>query len=721
MPGNTTIHRGVCPHNCWDTCGLLVHVRDGRAVKVTGNPEHPVTRGFVCAKMNQYLRRIYSPLRVLHPMKRIGAKGEGRFTRVSWEEALGIITDRLGDMSRKFGPEAILPYSYSGTLGVLNNASMDRRLWNRLGASRLARTICSVAGGEALNLTLGTKMGYDPEAMVRAKLIIVWGLNVLSTNVHQWPILEEARRNGATIVVIDPFRHETARRAHWHLQPRPGTDAALVLGLMNVIISDGLHDSEFISRFGLGFDSLVERAAYYPPEKVAEITGIAADDIRRLARLYATTRPAAIRAGYGLQRHTNGGSIIRAIACLPALVGAWKDDGGGFLLSNGGAYNLNTRALERPDLLRTTPREINMNQLGDALLKADPPIRALFVYNSNPAAVVPDQTQVIKGLRREDLFVVVHEQLMTDTAHYADVVLPATTQFEHLDLHASYWHLYLQLNEPCLAPMGEGKPNTELFRLLARAMEFQEECFQDTDEDLVRQALSSGHPHLAGITLAALRQRGFIKLNVDTPFQPFRDGFPTPSGRVEFYSQTLAERGLDPLPGYVPLAESEDGSPEVFQSYPIHLISPAAHHFLNSSFAHIPELQAREGTPSVFINPEDATLRGIADGDWVRVFNTRGECRLRARVGDWSRPGVAISPSLWWRRQSPGSFNVNATTSQLLADYAGGCTFHTNLVEIERVDSLYTLAQAIGGGDHSEALSTNTEALRFLTTSDRAE
>lgn len=686
MPGETTIHRAVCPHNCWDTCGLLVHVKNDRAVKITGNPAHPITRGFVCAKVNQYLRRIYSPLRVLHPMKRIGAKGEGRFTRISWDEALSIISDRFREIIDRFGPEAILPYSYSGTLGVLNNASMDRRFWNRLGAARLLRTICSVAGGEAVNLTLGAKMGYDPEAMVRARLIIVWGLNVLSTNVHQWPILEEARRNGATIVVIDPYRHETARRADWHLQPRPGTDAALALGLMNVIIAEGLHDAEFIGHYGLGFDALTERAAQYPPERVSEITGIPADDIRRLAHLYATSRPAAIRAGYGLQRHTNGGSMIRAIACLPALVGAWKDEGSGFLLSNGGAYNLNTRALERPDLLRTATREINMNQLGDALLRADPPIRALFVYNSNPAAVAPDQSQVLKGLRRDDLFVVVHEQLMTDTAHYADIMLPATTQLEHLDLHTSYWHLYLQLNEPCLAPMGECKSNTEVFRLLARAMGFGEECFRDSDEDLIRQALSSGHPHLAGITIEALRERGFIRLNVGQPFLPFRGGFPTPSGRVEFYSQALADRGQDPLPGYVPLAESRDGSPETFGRYPIHLISPAAHHFLNSSFAHVPELQAREGEPTVFVNPEDAAPRGIANGDWVRVFNARGECWLRARVGDWSQPGVAISPSLWWHRHSPGGMNVNATTSQLLADYGGGCTFHTNLVEIERVE-----------------------------------
>ena len=675
--------RAVCPHDCWDTCSLVVHRRGGRVHKVAGDPQHPVTGGFVCVKVNHYPERIYSPDRVLYPQLRVGPKGSGSFREASWEEALATIATRWREIIARHGPEAILPYSYAGTMGLLNGGSLDRRFFNYLGASRLRRTICSSAGGEALRLTLGARLGADPEGMRASRLIIAWGINILTTNVHQWPIILEARKRGATLVVIDPYRHQTARRADWHLSPRPGTDAALALGLMHVLIDEDLYDKAYVERFTLGFDALAGRVAQYPPRRVEEITGVSEGDIRRLARLYATARPSVIRLGYGIQRHTNGGQTVRTIAALPALVGSWGEAGGGLLLSNSDAFPLDQAALERPDLTRGNPREINMIQLGRALLEADPPVQSLYVYNSNPAAVAPEQGLVLRGLAREDLFTVVHEQLMTDTAAYADVVLPATTQFEHLDLHASYWHLYLQLNRPAIAPLGEAKPNTEVFRLLARAMGFDEPALQDSDEELIRQALSVDHPHLAGITLERLRREHSIRLNLERPFVPFRQGFPTPSGKVELYSPRLAERGLDPLPGYQPPAESREADPGLFGRYPLHFLTPSAHHFLNSSFANLPALLLKEGQPTLFINPLDAAERGIASGDRVRVYNDRGECLLMARIGDQVQPGVVLSPSLWWSRSSPGERNVNATTSAREADYGGGAVFHTNLVEVE--------------------------------------
>ncbi|HEY8346628.1 MAG TPA: molybdopterin oxidoreductase family protein [Symbiobacteriaceae bacterium] len=682
---DVTVRRAVCPHDCWDTCSMLVHVKDGRVVRVTGDPDHPVTRGFLCVKGNHYPERIYSADRVLYPMRRTGPKGSGRFERISWDEALSTIARRLEEIRSRWGAEAILPYSYAGTIGVLQYGSMDRRFFHKLGASRLARTICSSAGTAAMLSVMGTRQGPDPEDMVHARLIVVWGLNVISSNPHQWPIIQEARRRGAKLVVIDPYRHKTAREADWHISPRPGTDTALVLGIMHILIAEDLLDHEYIQKYTLGFDQLARRASQWPPERAAEVTGVPADAIRRLARLWYHSRPAVLRVGYGLQRHTNGGSVIRALCMLPALTGHWRDRGGGFLLSQSGAYGLNTEALERPDLMpRPLPREINMNQLGRALTQlTDPPVKALFVYNANPAAVAPNQNLVLKGLSRDDLFVVVHEQLFTDTCRWADIVLPATTQLEHLDLMYSYWHLYLQLNEPAIAPLGEAIPNTELFRRLAKAMGFTDPCFEDSDEDMIRQALSSGSPALEGITLERLKREHIVKIRRDpAPFA--RGGFSTPSGRVEFYSEALARAGLDPVVEYVPPAESPDGAPELAARYPIHLITPAAHHFLNTTFANLPSMIRGEGAPTIYLNPEDAESRGIRSGDWVRVFNDRGSVRLRAQVGDWTRPGVAVSPSIWWNRFMPDGVGVNALTSDELADLGGGASFHTNLVQVEK-------------------------------------
>ncbi|MDB4894036.1 MAG: putative molybdopterin oxidoreductase [Firmicutes bacterium] len=682
------VKKAVCPHDCWDTCSMLVHVKEGRAVRVMGDPDNPVTRGYLCVKTNHYEERVYSPDRVLYPMRRTGPKGSGQFERISWEAALTEIADRFRQISAEHGPEAILPYSYAGTIGVLHYGSMDRRFFHTLGASRLGRTICSSAGSQAITSVMGTRMGPDPEDMVNAKLIVVWGLNVISSNTHQWPLIQEARRRGAKLVVIDPYRYKGAREADWHISPRPGTDTAFVLGVMNVLVSEDLLDHDYIEKHTTGFDKLVQKVAQWPVERAAAVTGIPAEEIRKFAQLWHESRPAVLRVGYGLQRHTNGGTIIRAICMLPALTGHWRDAGGGFLLSQSSAYGFNSFSLERPDLMPSpAPREINMIELGKALTEVnDPPVKALFVYNSNPADVAPNQSKVHAGLSREDLFTVVHEQLFTDTCKWADIILPATTQLEHLDLMYSYWHLYLQLNEPAIAPMGEAIPNTELFRRLAAAMGFSDPCFRDTDEDLVRQALASGSPGLEGITLERLQSEHMIKVNRAPA--PFADGgFRTASGKVEFYSDTLARAGLDPVLEYVPPAESIDGSPELAKKYPIHLVTPAAHHFLNTTFANQPRMIKGEGAPTIYLNPADAKARGLVSGDWVRVFNDRGSVRLQVQVGDWSLAGVAISPSIWWSRFMPDGVGINVLTADTPADFGGGATFHTNLVQVAKAEA----------------------------------
>ncbi|MFO7171796.1 MAG: molybdopterin oxidoreductase family protein [Bacillota bacterium] len=696
-PG-TEVRFSVCPHDCWDTCALQVFLRDGRVVRVAGDPEHPVTRGFVCFKVNHYEERVYSPDRVLYPLKRVGPKGEGRFVRISWDEALDLIASRLKAIVQQYGGEAVLPYSYAGTMGLLGYGSMDRRFFHKLGASLLDRTICSAAGTAALRYTYGERMGPDPEDIPGgARLILVWGLNVVSSNVHQAPILQEARRRGATVVVIDPYNNGTARLADWYLAPRPGTDAALALGMMHVILTEGLQDQEYIDRHTVGFDRLRETVLAWPPERAAAVTGIPGEEIRRLGRMYGEEHRSLIRCGYGMQRHSGGGMAMRALAILPALTGAWRYPGCGLLLSNSGSYRWNYGALERPDLLpEPRPRTVNMNRLGWALTELrDPPVMALFVYNSNPAGVAPNQNRVIQGLLREDLFTVVHEQLMTDTARYADVVLPATTMLEHLDLYWSYWHLYVMLAEPVIPPQGEAVPNTELFRRLAAAMGFTDPCFRDSDEELILQALegsaaaAAAAPHLTGraqaeAALALLSRQKWLK--IDRSPAPFAEGgFATPSGKIELYSETLARAGLPGTVAYIPPHESPDGAPELYRRYPIQLITPAAHHFLNTTFANLPSHMAGEQCPPLYLNPADAEARGLRDGDWARVYNDRGEVYLKVRVGEWSRPGVAISPSLWWNRFSPGGRNVNALTSDALSDMGGGAVFHSNLVEVTRV------------------------------------
>lgn len=516
--GLRVVH-AVCPHDCPDTCNIKVTVQDGRAIKIEGDKTHPTTQGFLCGKVGQhYLDLVYSPRRVLTPRRRVGPKGSGQYVEITWDEAIHEIVDRFQDIIQQYGAEAILPYSYSGTLGMLNEGSMDRRFFHRLGASQLERTICSEAGAVAWRYTYGASMGTDPEAFAYSKLILVWGSNPATSNTHLMPFITASQKQGGRLIVIDPRRTRTARLADWYIPIRPGTDAALALALMNIIISEGLQDQDFIDRSTLGFDGLKARASEWPVERASAVTGIPAQDILALAREYATTRPSVIRLNYGLQRHTNGGMMIRAVACLPAVVGAWREVGGGALLSTSGAFPIDFAALARHDLKPTPePRWINMNQLGEALLTTnDPPIKALFVYDANPAASTPHSSKVIQGLLRGDLFTVVHDPYFSDTADYADLILPSTTQLEHMDIHKAYGTYYLQINQPAIAPLGESVSNVELFRRLAKAMGYTEPCFDDSVEEMIDQALSREHPHLQGVNRQVMLENGWARLNLPT-------------------------------------------------------------------------------------------------------------------------------------------------------------------------------------------------------------
>ena len=690
VPSEPRVHKVVCPHDCPDTCVMTVRVEDGRAVEIGGDTDHRFTQGFLCAKVNRYLERVYSPDRVLHPLRRVGRKGEGRFKRVTWDEALREIADRFQRVIAEHGPQAILPYSYAGNMGLLSFGSLDRRFFQTLGASLLARTICASAGSAGLKATLGRSLGPDPESLVHARLIVAWGANVVSSNVHLWPFIEEARRRGATLVAVDPYRSKTAEHADRHLALYPGTDAALALGMMHVIFRDGLQDQDYLDRHTQGATELRERAAGWTPARTAEVTGLAAADVEWLAEAYARTRPSAIRINYGLNRHAGGGMAVRTIACLPAITGAWRDVGGGVLLSTSGTFPLKTDALERPDLTPPGTRTLNMSQLGRILTdgRLDPPVKALFVYNSNPAAVAPEQEKVHEGLRREDLFTVVHELFQTDTADFADIVLPATTALEHYDIHKAYGHLYLSLSRPAIAPLGECKSNTEVFRLLAGEMGLQDPCLFESDEALARQAFDWSHPHLEGVTFERLEREGSLRLSVPDPYAPFAEGgFKTPSGKCELMAPKLADEGLDPLAGYVPPREGPTSNPERARRFPLAFISPPAHHFLNSTFSAQPTFVRRESEPFLTLHPEDAAARGVRDGAPVRIFNDRGSFQAEARVSDAARKGVVVGLSIWWPKMCPGGRNANAVTGQELTDMGGGATFYDALVEVEPLRS----------------------------------
>ncbi len=684
--------RVVCSHDCPDSCAVLVSIDDtGKATKVQGDPTHPVTRGFLCGKVAKYLDRVYSPARVLHPMRRRHGVAKGKmapgheadaFEQISWDEALDLAGERLERIAEEHGPESILPYSYAGTIGVLGYGSMDRRFFHRLGASRLDRTICATAGGDALVSVYGKKLGTDPEHFRHAKYIIAWAANIHGNNIHLWPFIEEARRNGAKLVVIDPYRTRTAKVADWHIPIQPGTDTALALGLMRVIIEEGLYDADYVAQHTHGFKALREHVQPYTPEHVAGLTGIAAGDIERLAREYATCGPAVIRLNYGIQRSQNGGAAARAVCMLPALIGSWKQVGGGLQLSTSGAFPFNSTGLERPDLMLASPLErpariVNMSRLGHALTELDsPPVKALFVYNSNPAAIAPNQNAVVRGLMRRDLFTVVHEQFLTDTTDYADIVLPATTFLEHKDFQGAYGHYFLQLSEQAIAPLGEARSNVWLFSQLAQRMGFTEACFRDSVDDLIEQALA-----LETTTREQLEEKKLIRRDVSMPFT--QGVFATPSGKVEFYSSALAAQGLDPLPTFHPADESRRGADA--HTFPLEFLPRKADNYMNSTFANLPGHQRMESPGIVAMHVVDANARQIGGGDWVEVYNARGKIRLQACL-DGSVPAGVVAASLNWNKLSTGGNNVNALTSERLTDLGRGATFYSTLVDVRKLN-----------------------------------
>ncbi len=697
---------GACPHDCPDTCSMLITVENGRAIEVRGNPDHPFTRGGLCVKVNNYTDRVYSPDRVLYPLGRTGPKGSRQFERISWEAALQEISSRFKQIIAEYGPQAILPCSYLGTEGILNGLNAGDAFFNKLGASISERTYCDSGACVGYIMTVGPTPGTEPESFIHSKYIILWACNTISTNLHHWPIIAEAQQRGAKVVVIDPVRNRTAQNADWHIPIRPGTDGALALGMMHVIVAENLVDMDYVEKYTVGYEELKERASTYTPERVSEITGVPVEDIRKLAREYATIQPSVIRIGVAVERHSGGGQCVRALTCLPALVGAWRRPGGGILQLPIWAFPVKWETLMRPDFIKPGTRVINQFKLGPSLsgeLGLDPPIKALVVYNSNPVVVVPEQDKVVRGLSREDLFTVVSEQFLTDTADFADIVLPATTQLEQFDLMFSWGHLYLTLNQPAIAPLGEAVPNTELFRRLAASMGLEDECFRRSDEQIALEAMDWTAPALQGIDMELLKREGYARLKLGTPdtYAPHAEGnFPTPSGKCEFVASMAAggnfvlplfRQGstefqpgepVDPVPNYIPPRESPQTNPAKATRYPLNLLSPKSHAFLNSGYGNLSAQLRVAGEQHLTIHPEDANKRGITDGQLVRIFNDRGSFQAMVRVSERTMPGVVVAPLGYWRKLSSSASTVNAVNSSRFADLGNAPTFSDTLVEV---------------------------------------
>ncbi|WP_226535872.1 molybdopterin-containing oxidoreductase family protein [Fictibacillus halophilus] len=668
----------VCSLDCPDQCGLLLHKKNGRITKVEGDPVHPVTKGFICNKVRNMTERIYDKKRLKYPMKRIGAKGEGEFARISWDEAIHTITTRWKELLQSDSAESILPYSFYGNMGNLSAEGMDRRFFNRLGASQLDRSICNSAGAEGYKYTMGGSYGTDPEETIHTNLFIFWGVNAVSTNMHQATLAQQARKqNGAKIVVIDVHKNKTARLADWFIPILPGTDTALALGLMHILFAENMVDSSFLEQFTVGHEELREHVLQYDPVTVSGITGVPVEDIIKLARMYGQTSPAFIRIGNGPQHHDNGGMFVRTISCLPALTGQWLVKGGGAIKGNSAYLAHNTAKLQRPDLLKNKrTRVINMNLLGEALLTIDPPVKSLYVYGTNPAVVAPSANKVRSGLEREDLFTVVHDLFLTETARYADIVLPATSSFENTDFYTSYWHHYIQLQQPVIEPFEESKSNTDVFRLLAKGMGFTEAAFGETDAELIEQSLENPmNPYTEEINYEALTKHQYLKAKAKFP-----DRLPTPSGKIELYSEKMKHDGYPPLPTYIPLIKDSD--------HPFQFIAAPNHNFLNSTFANQTKHVELEKEPVVVLNREDAEKLNINDGEQVRVWNERGECILKASVGDNVLPGVSVTQGLWGAVDGTKHL-VNALTPDRIADMGGGATFFSGRVSIEKLRGVF--------------------------------
>jgi len=677
---------GACPHDCPDTCAWEVTVDDaGRAVQLQGTAAHPYTQGALCAKLKRFPERVYSPQRILYPLRRSGAKGSGEFTRIGWDEALTEITTRLEQSMAEHGPLTAMPCNFAGTIGLLQRYAGDQ-FFARLGATEVDRQICGNVAYDAVASTIGAGPALLPEDLEHSRLILIWGTNTVATNVHLWGgAIAKARKRGAQVVVIDPVRTATAAHADWHVQLTPATDAALALGMMHVIIRDELHDADYIARHTIGFDALVERVKDYPPARVAAITGLSASDVEKLARLYATTRPAALRLMVGMERYSNGSLGFRAVACLPALTGAWRELGGGICHFTGDLFYeaLDYSAVLAPASLPKPARSVHLAQLGRVLTDSTlaPPITWMLVYNLNPVVTLPNQNLIIAGLQREDLFTVVHEQFMTDTARFADIVLPATTQFEQWELMGSWGQTYLAINPPAVAPLGEAVANSELFRRLSRAMGYSEDYLHASDEQRIRQLLSSGHAYLDGISFDSLMAQGWAKLRLPADWRPrAAGGFTTGSGKCEFYSATLAAAGHDPLPNYVPVADAPAGE----GALPLRLVSAKTAHFLNSGYVNLPHAGTRKHRPEIQLNPHDAAARAIAGGDRVRMFNDLGAVEAIARVSEDTAPGVVYLPFNWWPSSTLNGSSANALTPDGLSDLAFGSNAFDARVEVTR-------------------------------------
>ncbi|WNF38234.1 molybdopterin-dependent oxidoreductase [Bacillaceae bacterium IKA-2] len=669
------IFSSVCSLDCPDQCGLLVHKKDGKIVKIQGDPNHPVTKGSICNKVRHMGERINDPKRLKYPLKRVGAKGEGKFERITWDQAIETIRSRWMELIEKEGPQSILPYSFYGNMGKLSSEGMDRRFFNHLGASRLDRTICSSAGATGYKFTMGASAGTDPEETLNTKLFIFWGINAVSTNMHQVTLAEKARKNGAKIVVIDVHKNQTGRWADWFIPILPGTDSALALGLMHILFAEKMTDENFLKTYTIGHEELREHVKQYDPVTVSEITGVKVDDIYRLARLYGKTAPSFIRIGNGIQHHDNGGMCVRTISCLPALTGQWVVKGGGAIKGNSSFLDHNSDALERPDLLKNkATRIINMNRIGKALLELDEPIHSLFIYNCNPALVAPEGNKVRDGLQREDLFTVVHDLFLTETAMYADLVLPATSSFENLDFYSSYWHHYIQIQEPVIDAYHESKSNPEVFRILAKAFQFENESLQASDAEMIRQALDNPrNPYLQGIDYEKLVKKQFIKANRKPLLE---EKLQTPSGKIELYSKAMEQHGYPPLPTYIPLIK--DNQHQFF------FIPAPNHNFLNSTFSNNQKHISLAGVAHLHINSADASKLGINNDDKVKVYNSSGSCELVANVGENVLQGVVVSQGLW--ADSPGENHfVNALTPDRLSDMGGGATFFSGRVNVEKI------------------------------------
>lgn len=704
----TKIVRGACPQDCPDTCAFLYRVEDGRLVEVTGDPDHPMTRGGLCVKLKNYAEHHYHPERLLHPLIRVGPKGRGQFREISYDEALAEIKRRWTEIIDRYGPQAIMNHCYLGNQGTLNGLTSGDAFFNRLGATIGEKCYCESGSSTAWIMTVGPTGGLDVESLAYAKYIIVWGMNMISTNLHGWPFILEARQKGAKVVVIDPVRTRTAKAADWHIAIRPGTDGALALGMMHVIIAEDLVDHDYVAKYTLGYDELKERAAQFPPERVAEITGIPADDIRRLAREYATTQPSAIRQGVAIERSPGGGDAVRLVTSLPALVGAWRHVGGGTVEMPIWDFPFNFDFIQRPDWIRPGTRVVNELDLGRALtgeINLDPPLMSVFIHNSNPVSQQQNANKLRQGLEREDLFTVVSELFMTDSARYADIILPAALQAEQYDLQVTWGHLYVMLNQPAIGLPGECVPNVEMFRRLAKTMGFDDDYWSMSDDELLRRMYDWDAPAMQGITLEKLKELGWMRLNVGLPDAraPHAEGnFKTPSGKCEFkasaaangnfivpvwrngYTEMQSGDPVDPVPNFIPPIEA-GANGELSRRYPLALISPKPHAFLNSQYANEPMQQRHMGEPYVVVHPKDAMARNIRQGDYVRVFNDRGSFEGRAEVSEDVFEGLAMSPLGYWPNLTRNGSAVNSTTSSRHCNLGGAGTQSDNRVEIARI------------------------------------